>query len=67
MEKQELLQQEEQAYLKYHQFKLDGKKLKASIWYKKFEKISKARKLAEALIKRELKANGITRLNTVKI
>lgn len=67
MEKQELLKQEQEAFLKYHQYKVDGKVFLASYWYKKNQKIANMRKLAAALIKRQLKANGITKLNTIQI
>lgn len=67
MEKQELLKQEQEAYSKYYHLNIKGKKLRASYWYKKFKKISNMRKLAAALTKRELKANGITRLNSIEI
>ena len=67
MKKQELLEQEQEAYLKYHQLTVDGRNILASYWYKKFKKITNMRKLAAALTKRQLKANGITRLNTIKI
>lgn len=67
MEKQELLEQEQKAYSRYYYLLVEGKKLRASYWYKKFKKYSNMRKLAEALIKRELKANGITELNSIEI
>jgi len=67
MKKQELFKQEQDAFLKYRQYEIDGKNLRASYWYKKFKKIANMRKLAAALKKRQLKANGITKLNCIKI
>lgn len=67
MKKQDLLKQEEEAFLKYRRFYVNGKDILASYWYKKFLKFTNMRKLAAALTKRQLKANGITKLNTVRI
>ena len=67
MEKQELLKQEQEAYSRYYYLNIEGKKLRASYWYKRFKKLSNMRKLDAALTKRELKANGITRLNSIEI
>jgi hypothetical protein len=67
MEKQELLRQEQKAFSRYYYLKVEGKKFRASYWYKKFKKLSNMRKLAEALVKRDLKANGITELNSIEI
>lgn len=67
MEKQELLKQEQEAYLRYYRLTIDGRKILASYWYRKFQKLTNMRKLAAALTKRQLKANGITKLNTIKI
>ena len=67
MKKQELLEQEEEAYLKYNQNKNKCRRILASYWYRKFKKYANMRKLAAALTKRQIKANGITKLNTIKI
>jgi hypothetical protein len=67
MEKQELLEQEQEAFLKYRTYTVEGKQFLASHWFKKMNKITNMKKLAIALTKRELKANGITKLNTIKI
>ena len=67
MEKQELLEQEQKAFLKYRDYVVEGKQFLASYWFKKMKKIINMEKLAAALVKRELKANGITKLNTIKI
>jgi len=67
MENNELLKQETEAYLKYHQFKVEKRFILALYWYRKYKKITNMKKLANALIKRELKANGITKLNSIKI
>ena len=67
MEKQELLKQEEEAFLKYRDYAVNDRKILASYWFKKFKKLSNMRKLAAALTKRRLKEIGITRLNTIKI
>ena len=67
METQQLLEQEKEANLKRHQYEIEGKVILASYWQRKFNKIANMRKLAAALTKRQLKANGITKLNTIKI
>ena len=67
MEKQTLLKQEEEAFWKYRQSYINGKNILASYWFRKFQKLTNMRKLAAALTKRQLKANGITKLNTIKI
>ena len=67
MEKQELLKQEEEAFLKYRDYAVNDRKILASYWFKKFKKSSNMRKLAATLTKRRLKEIGITRLNTIKI
>ena len=67
MKKQELLEQEQEAFSKYRQYYVNGRDILASYWYKKFMKFSNMRKLAAALVKRQLKANGITKLNSIKI
>ena len=67
MEKQTLLKQEQEAFLKYRKYFADGKNILASYWLKKSKKFANMRKLAAALTKRQLKANGITKLNIIKI
>jgi hypothetical protein len=67
MEKQTLLKQEQEAFLKYRDYVVEGRDFLASYWFKKFKKITNMKRLAAALTKRQLKANGITRLNTIKI
>ncbi len=67
MEKQELLKQEQEAFLKYRQYSVDGRNILASYWLRKSKKLANMKRLAAALTKRQLKANGITKLNTVKI
>lgn len=67
MEKQELLKQEQEAFSKYREYDLIGHNLLASFWYKKFKKYGKMKVLAAAIKKRQIKANGITKLNTIKI
>jgi hypothetical protein len=67
MEKQELLEQEQEAFLKYRRYAMEGRNILASHWLRKSKKLANMKKLAAALTKRELKANGITKLNTVKI
>lgn len=67
MKKQELYKQEREAFLKYYYYEEEGKILFARYWLKKSKKIANTRKLAAALIKRQLKANGITKLNSIKI
>ena len=67
MEVQELLEQEKEANLKRYRYEVEGKVILASYWQRKLNKIASMRKLAAALTKRQLKANGITKLNTIKI
>jgi hypothetical protein len=67
MEKQELLEQELEAFSKYRQYDIKGNFLLASYWKRKQNKLNNMIKLAAALTKREIKANGITRLNIVRI
>ena len=67
MEKQELLEQEQEAFLKYCDYIANGQDILASYWFRKFKKITNMKRLAAALTKRQLKANGITKLNTIKI
>ena len=67
MEKQELLEQEQNAFFKYRQYDIEGKVLLAKYWERKWNKLTNMVKLAAALTKREIKANGITRLNIVRI
>jgi len=67
MGKQELLKQEQEAFSKYRQYDIKGNELLASFWYKKFKKYTKMKTLAAALTKRQIKANGITKLNYIKI
>ena len=67
MEKQELLKQEQEAFLKYCNYFANDRNILASYWFKKFKKITNMKRLAAALTKRQLKANGITKLNTIKI
>ena len=67
MEKQELLQQEQEAFYKYRKYDMKGKKILAKYWEWKYYKISNSIKLAAALTKREIKANGITKLNSIEI
>lgn len=67
MEKQTLLEQEQEAFSKYRQYYTNGRDILASYWYKKFMKFANMRKLAAAVTKRQLKANGITKLNIIKI
>ena len=67
MEKQKLLKQEKDAFQKYRQFEIEGNAILATYWYRKFKKYANMRKLAAALVKRQLKANGITKLNSIKI
>lgn len=67
MGKQELLQQEQEAFLKYRDCTIKGRNILASYYFRKSKKLNNMKKLAAALTKRQLKANGITKLNTVKI
>lgn len=67
MKRQELLKQEEEAFLKYRDYTINERKILASYWFKKFKKLNNMRKLAAALTKRRLKEIGITRLNVIKI
>ncbi len=67
MEIQKLLEQEKEANLKRYYYEVEGKVFLASYWKRKLKKIANMKKLATALTKRQLKANGITRLNTIKI
>jgi hypothetical protein len=67
MKEQELLMQEQMAFCKYREYDMKGKKLLAKYWYKKWNKLTNMVKLAAALTKREIKANGITKLNITRI
>ena len=67
MEKQELLKQEQEAFLKYRKYAINGRNILAHYYLRKSKKLNNMKKLAAALTKRQLKANGITKLNTVKI
>lgn len=67
MEKQELLRQEWEAFSKYRKYDIQGKTLLAKYWERKYRKISNSIKLAAALTKRQIKANGITKLNSIEI
>lgn len=67
MKNKKLLEQEQEAFSKYRKYYTSGRDFLASYWYKKFIKFANMRKLAAALKKRQLKANGITKLNIIKI
>ena len=67
MNTQELLKQEKEAFLKYRHYEAEGKLILAFYWHRKFKKIVNEKKLAIAKTKRQIKANGITKLNTIKI
>ncbi len=68
MEKQELLEQANKAFSKYRYYDVfTNNGILASYWLKKYRKYEKKRQLAAALIKRQIKANGITKLNLIKI
>lgn len=67
MKKQELFEQEQEAFLKYRNAVVEGRNLIAMYWHKKFKKYADMKKLAAAFTKRQLKANGIKKLNSIKI
>ena len=63
----ELIEQGQEASLRSHRYEMEGKVLLAAYWRRKAKKYADMKKLAAALIKRELLANGIKKLNTVRI
>lgn len=67
MEKQKLLEQEDKAFQKYRYFYARGRDFLATYWFRKYKKFSNMKKLAAAFTKRQIKANGVTKLNTTKI
>jgi hypothetical protein len=62
-----LIEQKEEAALKYHKYTVEGRFILASYWHRKWRKIDCAEKKAAALYKRQLASDGIKRLNTIKI
>lgn len=62
-----LIEQGQEASLKSHRYEMEGKVILAAYWRRKAKKYANMKKLATALVKRDLLANGIKRLNTIKI
>ena len=62
-----LIEQKEEAALKYYKYITEGKHFLASYWQKKLKKFVDMESKAAALIKRQLAEEGVKRLNTVKI
>lgn len=62
-----LIEQKEEAALKYHKYTMEGRFILASYWQRKMKKFVDMEKMSAALVKRQLASEGIKRLNTVKI
>lgn len=63
----QLIEQGQEASLKSHQYEMEGKVILAAYWRRKAKKYVNMKKLGTALVKRKLLANGIKKLNTIKI
>lgn len=63
----EFSEQSQEASLRSHRYEMEGKVLLAMYWRRKAKKYADMERLAAALVKRELLANGIEKLNTIKI
>jgi len=62
-----LIEKKEKAALKVYQYEFEGKHLLAKYWQHKLNKLTNIERKMAALIKRKIAAQGIKKLNTVKL